>query len=68
MNEKISMNEKVYIVTGGIYDDYAIDSVFSTKGKAEDYVKLRNQQLRENNNYFNSREWYIVEEFELDKK
>lgn len=33
------MEKKIYIVTSGNYSDYRIDSVFSTKEKAKEYVQ-----------------------------
>lgn len=51
---------KVYAVTTGCYSDYRIDCIFSTKEKADEYVKC----------YSNSREYdndeVQVEEYELD--
>ena len=44
---------KVYIVTSGDYDDYQIDEVFSTKGKAEEYIE-----------YFGDD--YRIEEYNMD--
>jgi hypothetical protein len=32
----------VYVVTSGMYEDYSIDGVFSTKEKAEEFVKAPN--------------------------
>lgn len=34
--------KEIYIVTSGSYSDYGIDEVFTNKEKAEDYVRLKN--------------------------
>ena len=46
----------VYVVTSGDYDYYHIDGIFSTKKKAEEYVKAPNLLSYQ----------YDIEEFELD--
>lgn len=38
------MKVKVYIVTWGEYSDFAVDKVFSTKRKAENYIKKEKQR------------------------
>lgn len=38
--------EKVYIVTSGDYSDYAIEAVFSTREKAEEYVDAHGSDYR----------------------
>lgn len=50
---------KIYIVTSGSYSDYGINCVFSTKEKADEYVKMKNLSDR----------WedYNVEEYDVDK-
>lgn len=35
------MNKKIYIVTEGVYSDYHICAVFSTREKAEEYVQSK---------------------------
>ena len=52
---------KVYVVTEGYYSDYKILAVFSTREKAERYIKLC-QKYRD---LLNSLE---IEEFELDRE
>src|SRR3990167_10395534 len=47
---------KVYVVTSGQYSDYGIKAVFSTKEKAEEYIKLSTDPDINN----------LLEEFELD--
>ena len=50
---------KIYVVTSGSYSDYGIDAIFSTKEKAESFVRLGNEKIR---NYAK----YEVEEWDLD--
>ncbi len=49
---------KVYIVTSGVYSDYAIDEVFDNREDAERYICLYN-----NDSYFNMR----IEEYDIYK-
>lgn len=37
---------KIYIVTSGEYSDYAIDAVFSTEGKAHEYIQQHGSDYR----------------------
>ena len=46
----------IYVVTSGDYDYYHIDGIFSTKEKAEEYIKAPNLLSYQ----------YDIEEFELD--
>lgn len=45
----------IYIVTSGDYSDFHISAVFSTKGKAEEYVQQNGSD-------------YNIEEFDLDEE
>lgn len=53
---------KVYIVTSGIYEDYHIDAVFSTRKDAELYIATHGWES--DDNYY-SMDSYI-EEYEMD--
>lgn len=46
----------VYIVTSGVYSDYAIDAVFSTKEMAEKYIATNNTDYP----------YTYIEEYEVD--
>lgn len=46
---------KVYLATRGSYSDYSIEAIFSSKRKANTFIK-----------YFPSGEWNDIEEYELD--
>lgn len=52
----------VYVVTSGEYSDYHIDAIFSTKEKAEEYIKIH---ARYNQGYYSDRAG--IEEWEMDK-
>lgn len=54
--------EKVYIVTSGQYSDYGINAVFSSKEKAQEFIK--NCEKIDNWIY---RGLYYIEEWDLDK-
>lgn len=63
--------EKVYIITAGSYSDYGIECCFSTKEKAEEYLKLIKENLDNDDiniwhysDYKNSD--YRIEEYLLD--
>lgn len=49
------MEQKIYIVTSGEYSDYSIDTVFTTREKAIDYVEQHGTDCN-------------IEEYELDKE
>ena len=49
---------KVYLVSSGRYSDYGIEQVFSTKEKAEEYIRLSKEYSDESLNE--------IEEYELD--
>lgn len=51
------MEKKIYIVTSGEYSEYRIDSVFTTKEKAVDYVE-------QHGTYYNIEEYKLDEEVE----
>ena len=50
---------KVFVVTSGEYSDYGINAIFSTKEKAEGYVKMME--------YIEPYEYYYINEWEVDK-
>ncbi len=52
---------KVYMVTSGEYSDYGVCGIFSTKEKAEKYIKF---MLRDSEHRWN--EFNDIEEIELD--
>ena len=54
----MSEMNKVYIVTSGVYSDYAIDEVFDNREDAEKYICLHN-----NDGYWNMR----IEEYDIYK-
>lgn len=49
----------VYAVSTGEYSDYGIECIFSTKEKAQEYIKLTNE-------YSSRGDFNDIEEFELD--
>ena len=53
---------KVYIVTSGIYEDYHIDAVFSTRKDAELYIATHG--ITSDDNYYCMDSY--IEEFEMD--
>lgn len=57
---------KVYIITAGYYSDYGIECCFSTKEKAEEYLKLIKENL--DNDDINMWHYsdYRIEEYLLD--
>jgi hypothetical protein len=57
INKDLNNMTTVYVVTSGCYDDYSIDGVFSTKEKAEEFVKAPN---------FIYEYSYSIEEYKLD--
>ncbi len=58
--------KKIYIITSGSYSDYGIECCFSTKAKAEEYLKL----IKENLDKEDISMWryldYRIEEYILD--
>jgi hypothetical protein len=59
----------VYVVTSGAYSDYGISAVFSTREKAEEFIRLRREFGTTNldGTVFYSDE-YTVEEYALDEE
>lgn len=58
---------KIYIVTSGNYEDYGINACFSTKAKAQEFIKhMRNKLGREDFDIFfenpQIEEWNVDEE------
>ena len=51
---------KIFVVTSGIYSDYDINSIYSTKGKAQEYINIRNKI----SGYPHMNDY--IEEYELD--
>lgn len=49
------MEKKIYIVTSGEYSDYRIERVFSTKGKANEFIQQQGSDFR-------------IEEFVIDEE
>lgn len=54
--------DKVYLVWSGEYSDRHVNEVFADKEKAEEYARIRNER-----EYLDSREEYMVEEWDLVK-
>lgn len=54
------MEEKIYIVTQGVYSDYSIKACFSTREKAEEYLKIATEATED------WEDWYRIEEYPLD--
>ena len=54
------MEEKIYIITQGEYSDYSIKACFSTREKAEEYLKIVEKTVKD------WEDWYRIEEYPLD--
>ena len=50
---------KVYVVTSGEYSDFGIEQIFSTKEKAEEFIRIQTEYA---DRYFNEE----INEYELD--
>lgn len=58
--------EKIYIITAGSYSDYRIECCFSTKAKAEEYLKLIKEHLDDEDISMWHYSDYRIEEYFLD--
>lgn len=61
----MSESKKVYVVTSGDYDDYAIIAFFSTKEKAEKYCEAKNKCIK-SGEHVDVEHDYDIEVYDLD--
>ena len=57
MKERVEMKRKVYVVTSGAYSEYELEAIFSSKEKAEEFMRMLPKGRPEYND---------VEEYDLD--
>jgi hypothetical protein len=62
--EALALPRVVYLVSHGEHSDYGIDAIFTTKEKAEDYIRRVEDGRASRHRYHNDVEVYTLDEWE----